>query len=71
MEQRLEPPSDTWVDQVKLGSNDLGASSNFIEEGKQQDFDPQSGFSPMLWNAHSTIWDNGQLNSVKTNYLLS
>ena len=62
----LEPPSDTWVDQVKLGSNDLGAASNFIEEGKQQDFDPQSGFSPMLWNAHSTIWDNGQLNSVKT-----
>ena len=62
----LEPPSDTWVDQVKLGSSDLGAASNFIEDGRQQDFDPQSGFSPMLWNAHSTVWDNGQLNSIKT-----
>ena len=56
----LTPASDTWVDTVKLEAKVIQTEGNYAETmaaaARDRGVDPQSGFSPILWNAWQTNW---------------
>ena len=56
----LTPSSDTWVDPVRLEARIISQEGDFAETvsrlSKTLNLNPQTGFSPILWNSWQTIW---------------
>jgi hypothetical protein len=56
----LTPSSDTWVDTVRLEAKIINTEGNFAETlalaSRTLNVDPQTGFSPTIWNAWETTW---------------
>ena len=52
----LFPSSDIWVDQVRLEPKTINAEGNYIQTLTQGNFDPQNGFSPIVWDSWETNW---------------
>jgi predicted small secreted protein len=64
----LFPSSDVWVDQVKLGTKTLevdtysSTRNQLIASG----WDPQTGYSPMVWGAWETTWTGSSTKTSST-----
>lgn len=56
----LTPSSDTWVDTVRIEATIIRQEGDFAETvsrlSRTLNLDPQTGFSPILWNSWQTIW---------------
>ena len=56
----LTPASDTWVNTVRLDANIIETEGNFAETlaaaSRNMNVDPQTGFSPTIWNAWQITW---------------
>jgi hypothetical protein len=56
----LTPASDTWVDTVRLEAKIINTEGNYAETlelaSRTLNVDPQTGFSPTIWNAWETNW---------------
>jgi hypothetical protein len=56
----LTPSSDTWVDTARIEAKIINAEGNFAETmaeaSRTMGVDPQTGFSPVLWNSWETVW---------------
>jgi hypothetical protein len=56
----LTPASDTWVDTVRLEAKIINSEGNYAETlalaSRTLNVDPQTGFSPTIWNAWETNW---------------
>jgi len=56
----LTPSSDTWVDTVRIEAKIINTEGNFAETlalaSRTLNVDPQTGFSPTIWNAWETTW---------------
>ena len=56
----LTPASDTWVDTVRLEAKIINTEGNYAETlalaSRTLNVDPQTGFSPTIWNAWETSW---------------
>ena len=56
----LTPASDTWVDTVRIEAKIINTEGNFAETlalaSRTLNVDPQTGFSPTIWNAWETTW---------------
>jgi len=56
----LTPATDTWTDTVRLEANIIQTEGNFAETlelaTRTLNIDPQTGFSPTLWNSWETNW---------------
>jgi len=65
----LTPSSDTWVDTTRLEAKIIQAEGNYAQTlanaARTLNVDPQTGFSPVVWNAWQTQW-TGTTNSFST-----
>jgi hypothetical protein len=56
----LTPPSDTWLDTVRLEPKIINQEGNYAETIANAvinlGFDPNTGFAPVAWNAWETNW---------------
>jgi len=56
----LTPPSDTWVDTVRLEPRIINQEGNYAETVANAvinlGFNPNTGFAPVAWNAWETNW---------------
>ena len=61
----LTPESDTWVDTARIEAKIINVEGNYSEVMAQQarinNVDPQTGMSPVLWNAWETTWTGTEL----------
>ena len=57
----LTPASDVWMDQVTIEAKkeDLTTYSETSEQVEAGGFDPDSGYSPVIWGAWETTWTGG------------
>ena len=56
----LTPSSDTWVDTTRIEAKIINTQGNYAETlataSRTLNVDPQTGFSPTIWNAWETNW---------------
>jgi len=56
----LTPPSDTWLDTVRLEPKIINQEGNYsvtvAAAVKNLGFDPNTGFAPVAWNSWETNW---------------
>ena len=56
----LTPASDTWVDTARIEAKIINTEGNFASTmamaSRNFNVDPQTGFSPNVWNAWETNW---------------
>ena len=56
----LTPASDNWVDTARLEAKIIGTEGNYAETlanaSRTLNVDPQTGFSPTIWNSWETSW---------------
>ena len=56
----LTPASDTWVDTTRLEAKIIQAEGNYAQTladaSRTLNVDPQTGFSPVVWDAWRTQW---------------
>jgi hypothetical protein len=56
----LTPDSDVWVDTVKVDPDNLEVAGNFTSSidkiAKLENYDPQIGFVPTIWESWNIIW---------------
>jgi hypothetical protein len=56
----LVPASDTWVDTVRIDAKIINTEGNYSETlalaSRTLNVDPQTGFSPIIWNSWETNW---------------
>jgi len=56
----LTPASDTWVDTVRVEAKIINTEGNYAETlelaTRTLNIDPQTGFSPVIWNSWETTW---------------
>jgi len=56
----LTPSSDTWVDTTRVEAKIINTQGNYAETlataSRTLNVDPQTGFSPTVWNAWETNW---------------
>jgi hypothetical protein len=56
----LTPSSDTWVDTTRIEAKIINTEGNYAETlataSRTLNVDPQTGFSPTIWNAWETNW---------------
>jgi hypothetical protein len=56
----LTPSSDTWVDTTRVEAKIINTEGNYAETlanaSRTLNVDPQTGFSPTIWNAWETNW---------------
>ena len=69
----LTPSSDTWVDTTRVEAKIINTQGNYAETlataNRTLNVDPQTGFSPTIWNAWETNWtgsDVTQSTSTRT-----
>jgi hypothetical protein len=69
----LTPASDTWVDTTRIEAKIINTEGNYAETlataSRTLNVDPQTGFSPTVWNAWETNWtgqDVAQSTSTRT-----
>ena len=57
----LTPSSDVWLDQVTIEAKkeDLTTYSETSEQVEAGGFDPDTGYSPVIWGAWETTWTGG------------
>ena len=57
----LTPASDVWLDQVTIEAKkeDLTTYSETSEQVEAGGFDPDTGYSPVIWGAWETTWTGG------------
>jgi len=65
----LTPESDTWVDTARMEAKIISVEGNYAETmarlSKTEGVDPQTGMSPIVWNAWETTWTGTEKNVVK------
>jgi hypothetical protein len=63
----LSPSSDTWVDTVRLQAKIINTEGNYAETlaiaSRTLNVNPQTGFSPTLWNSWQTIWTGTEVSN--------
>jgi hypothetical protein len=56
----LTPSSDTWVDTTRIEAKIINTEGNYAETlataSRTLNVDPQTGFSPTIWNSWETNW---------------
>ena len=56
----LTPSSDTWIDTTRVEAKIINTEGNYAETlataSRTLNVDPQTGFSPTIWNAWETNW---------------
>jgi hypothetical protein len=56
----LTPSSDTWVDTTRIEAKIINTEGNYAETlskaSRTLNVDPQTGFSPTIWNSWQTNW---------------
>jgi hypothetical protein len=61
----LTPASDTWVDTVRLDAKIINVEGNYADTlalaTKTLNVDPQTGYSPTIWNAWQTNWTGQEI----------
>lgn len=61
----LTPASDTWVDTVRLEPKIINIEGNYAETlaiaARTLNVDPQTGYSPTIWNAWQTNWTGQEI----------
>jgi hypothetical protein len=57
----LYPTSDTWIDTVRLDAKTISVEGNYAQTTSLLNVDPQTGFSPTVWNAWSTNWTGQEI----------
>ena len=67
----LTPATDTWVDTTRLEAKIIQAEGNYsttlADAARTLNVDPQTGFSPVVWNAWNTQWTGTTVrNSTRT-----
>jgi hypothetical protein len=67
----LTPASDTWVDTVRLEAKIINTEGNYAETlalaSRTLNVDPQTGFSPVIWNAWETSWTGQEVTTNTRN----
>ena len=58
---KLTPASDTWTDTARLQAKVIDVEGNYTDAVQTATrefggFDPQTGLTPVLWNAWQTRW---------------
>jgi len=71
----LTPSSDTWVDTARIEAKIIDVEGDFAatmaEASRTVDVDPQTGFSPVLWNSWETVWTGQEVvNTSSTRQVL-
>jgi len=60
----LTPPSDTWVDTVRIEAKIINNEGNYAETlalaARTFNVDPQTGFSPTTWNSWVDNWTGSE-----------
>ena len=63
----LTPSSDTWVDTTRVEAKIINTEGNYAETmsnaSRTLNVDPQTGFSPTIWNAWETNWTGQDITS--------
>jgi len=61
----LTPASDTWVDTARIEAKIINTEGNYTETianaQRTIGLDPQTGLSPILWNAWETVWTGQEI----------
>ena len=61
----LTPSSDTWVDTARIEAKIINTEGNYTETitnaQRTIGLDPQTGLSPILWNAWETVWTGQEI----------
>ena len=62
----LTPSSDTWVDTTRIEAKIINTQGDYTETlataSRTLNVDPQTGFSPTVWNAWETNWTGQDVN---------
>ena len=65
----LTPENDTWIDTARTEAKIINVEGNYAETmarlSKTEGVDPQTGMSPVLWNAWETTWTGTEIGRVE------
>jgi len=66
----LNPASDTWVDTVRIEPKVIDVEGDYASQvallEQTENFDPQRGFAPVVWNSWETNWTGFEFNDTTT-----
>tara|TARA_X000000368_G_scaffold404708_1_gene381077 strand:- start:6460 stop:14163 length:7704 start_codon:yes stop_codon:yes gene_type:complete len=67
---KISPNSDTWTDTARIEAKIVKAEGDFAQtmadNQREWGVDPQTGMSPIHWNAWETTWTGSETNSWTT-----
>ncbi len=67
---KISPNSDTWTDTARIEAKIVKAEGNFAQtmadNQREWGVDPQTGMSPIHWNAWETTWTGTETNTWTT-----